>query len=189
MQYFPLLVIFSETRKGLCFFGIKEKMSSRSRSRQSQTRESRSKQELDYEELRRVVVDALHYLHNMNHFVQHMVTGEEAIVSAISKNMRQRLSRPAAFATLQLLMRLSDFAEEREKANQEMRSPVLPRPDSDIDYTLRRIWAGWCESLQTYKDKQADWQPPGWDPLKELSRTLSLLISHVWAKHFLVKDM
>lgn len=163
-------------------------MSSRSR-RHTQSKESRSKQDLDYDELRRVVVDALHYLYNMNHFVQHMVTGEEAIVSAISKNMRQRLSRPAAFATLQLLMRLSDFAEEREKAHQEMRSPVLPRPDSDIDYTLRHIWSVWCETLQTYKDKQADWQPPGWDPLRELSRTLSLLISHVWAKHFLVKDM
>jgi hypothetical protein len=67
---------------------------------------------------REVVVEALRFTDGLQGAIPDLLDHGrvDATVRRISREMRQRLSRPTCFATLQTLSRLTEFAEEHEDA-------------------------------------------------------------------------
>lgn len=140
--------------------------------------------------IRITVLQALKYVNDLAKFTPVMMREDPAVVSReISSDMRLKLSRPAIYASLQILSRLNDFADETETAYREVRATVLPDPKNDVDYTLRLVWNNWVKEIRTEHDKTADWHVPNWNPYADVAAHLTRLVSHVWSKHFMVKDL
>lgn len=147
---------------------------------------------MDEEGLRSVTVDALKYVAELAYYIPAILADEESanwVIKSVSKNMRRKLSKPVAFAVLQVLMRISDFSEETENATSESRRVMLPKIRNDVDYTVRKVWARWATATDEECYRLLDWRPPLWNPYSEITRTLNKLCSHLWEKHFLVKDL
>lgn len=148
---------------------------------------------MEYEsEIREIAVDAVRYVNQMGDkliplYIHH--EDKEKVNRDMSRRIRKDLSHPVAYAVLQVLMRLADFADETDEAAEQLRDAVLPKPKCDLDYTARWIWARWGEQVAKLKEDQASWHEPGWNPYGEVSVGLDHLISHIWSKHFLVEDM
>ena len=149
----------------------------------------RHTRDVDMESLRVVTLDALKYVNKLAIYVPALLTEETPtpVVRVISSMMRRKLSKPITFAVLQLITRLSDFAEEAQNAFAEERRPMYPRCTCDMDYTVRIIWANWVSIIKKERERLADWNQPGWNPYTDVHDAFNELIRHIWSKHFLVK--
>lgn len=139
--------------------------------------------------LRVVTMDALKYVDKLSIYVPAIMTEESPtpVVRVISGMMRRKLSKPITFAVLQLLMRLSDFAEEAQNAFADERRPMYPKSVCDLDYTIRLVWKNWVSIITKEKERLADWNQPGWNPYTDIHDAFNELIGHLWSKHFLIK--
>lgn len=143
------------------------------------------------EEIRAVVMDAFKFTSKLSAYIPVFLRepDHETIVRAISLRMRQKLSRPAIYATLHILMRLSEYADESEEAYSEDRTPSIPRAKNHVEYTLHLMWVEWAKTIESERDQESDWKAADWNPYSEVTGALDALITHIWAKHFHVKDL
>lgn len=145
----------------------------------------------DNEEVRDVVIDAMKFVDKMKVYIPVFLHEHDHthVIKAISMKMRQKLSKPAIFAALQILMRIAEYAEECENAYKEERKPVIPASKSHLDYTLRLSWISMVRTTEAQIEENIDWKPVGWNPYSDLSDIFDRLVSHVWKKHFHVMDL
>lgn len=145
----------------------------------------------DNEEVREVVIDALKFVDKLKVYIPVFLheTDQNHVVKAISLKMRKQLSKPATFAALQIMMRISEFSEECENAFAEERKPDIPSSKSHLDYTLRAIWISMVKETETQVDKNMYWKPADWNPYSDLTHAFDRLVSHIWEKHFFVMDL
>ena len=151
-----------------------------------------TKYEVDEEGVRAVTIDAFKYVAELAYYIPAILVDEDSadsVIKSVSKQMRQKLSKPVTFAVLQILMRLSDFSEETENATTEMRRAMLPKVRNDVDYTTRKVWARWVAVVNEEYDRLLDWRPASWNPYTSVTQTLNKLCSLLWEKHFLVRDL
>lgn len=143
------------------------------------------------DELRIVVMDAFTFVNKLSVYIPVLLQESDhvTIIKAISMRMRQKLSRPTIYAALQILMRLSEYADETEDAYSEDRSPRIPRSRNHVDYTLQLMWVQWAKTIEAERTTAADWQEDDWNPYESITQALDDLITHIWAKHFQVKDL
>lgn len=147
--------------------------------------------EANMDELRIVVIDAFSFVNKLSVYIPVFLQEPDhaTIIKAISMRMRQKLSRPAIYATLQIIMRLSEYADETQDAYAEDRTPRIPRSRNHVDYTLQLMWVQWAKLIEAERNATADWKEHGWNPYNEITSALDDLITHIWAKHFHVKDL
>lgn len=145
----------------------------------------------DNEEVREVVIDAMKFVDKLKVYIPVFLleNDQHSVIKAISLKMRKKLSRPAAFAALQIIMRLTEFSEECENAYKEERKPIIPPSRSHLDYTLRASWIGMVKETEAQVDKNMYWKPADWNPYSDLTHAFDRLVSYIWEKHFYVMDL
>lgn len=146
------------------------------------------------EDIRAVVKDAFFFLNTgFTHYIPVMVNGDQQnlkkVIRKISQRMRCKMSIPTTYAALQMLMRLNEYAAEAEDAYHEDRVPIFPRPCGNTDYTLKCIWVIWNRAIEDEANQQKSWQELDWNPYAAMVEGLDKLISHIWHKHFDVKNL
>lgn len=144
---------------------------------------------VDAAQVREVVHHALIFVNKLDKFLPDFLESPEQPVPQISQKMRQKLSRPTIFAALQILMRIQQFADETETAYDEERDPGLPYPKGHLDYSVRKLWQSWKNTVQTLQDQKMDWKPVDWNPYTNVSVGIGRLVSRIWSKHFNVEGL
>lgn len=139
------------------------------------------------EEVQEVVLDALHFVNSLSSFIVIFLNEDDdnIAINTISQRMRGKLSKPVIFSALQMIMRLSEFAEESKNAFEQDRNPGLPIVKSHVDYTMRVIWIKWVEQMTKYNDSQ--WSSVTNNPYENIWNGLEKLSTRIWRKHFNVK--
>lgn len=150
-----------------------------------------SKFETD-DQVQEIALDAMKFIFKLKNYIPVFMNDQEnlkAVNKTISTKMRQKLSKPATYAALQTLMRLSEFCSECQSAFKEDRTPSLPKNTGHFDYTLRYLWIEWMKVVEEQSEKKIYWKSDFWNPYSDLSDSLDTLISYLWKSHFRVMDL
>lgn len=144
------------------------------------------------EGMRAVIIDAFGFIDVMSSYVPIFIKepNHEAITIAISMLMRRKLSRATIYATLQILMQLSEYLDESKFAFDEERTPGLPKPKNHLDYTIYSVWKDWVKIIESEQEVEMEWNTAAeHNPYTTVTEAIDQLISRVWEYHFNVKDL
>lgn len=102
----------------------------------------------------------------------------------LSKEMRARLPEATRYSAFSVLVRLRDFATVAAKSFEADTKVSLPRPTTDVDYTVAIIWKSLSQKTRAEHARVADWKELGWNPFESLRDTLAKLARYIGKRHF-----
>lgn len=129
------------------------------------------------------VVDALRYVSTtLVALAPAAVTGSSSCkgdAQYVLLDMRRRIPEATRFICVQIFARLRVFAREADRAFHEERKPDLPKPRTDVDFTVRAIWDKLNAIVEAKYIAKADWKPVTWNPYHDLHRSIATIVKHV----------
>jgi len=143
---------------------------------------------VESEAISKVVIAALKYTATLPSYTTTLIDDPDMtkIAKTISLDMRSKLPEAVRYVVFQIIVRLAAFASEQAAAFEEERTTALPKPRTDIDYTVRRIWLDFIQRIEkVYREKQS-WNPLHWNPYTNVSQALRYIGVYIGDKHFAI---